>query len=136
MYKDIMVAVDLKHLDTLEKSLQVAGDLAKHYDAVVHYVSVGASYPTLGHKPHEFAGKLQAFAEGEAEKFGVTAKSHPISSIDPTVELDSMLIKAIDDTDSDLVIMGSHRPGLAEYFFASNAGYVASHARASVMVVR
>ena len=36
----------------------------------------------------------------------------------------------------DLIVMASHVPGVAEYVFASNAGYLASHADLSVLVVR
>ena len=136
MYRNIMVAVDLGHLDALEKSLKTAGDMARHFGASVTYVSVGATYPTVGHNPHDFAQKLRTFAEREAATYEISTRSHPMDSADPPAELDGLLLEAIEATDADLVIMGSHRPGLAEYFFSSNAGYVATHAPVSVMVVR
>ena len=136
MHKNIMVAVDLAHLEPLEKSLQTAADLAKYYDATLTYVSIGSTFPTTGHNPHEFDARLQKFAGEQAEKHGIKTNSHAIGSTDPAAELDHLLLQAITDTHSELVVMGSHQPGLAEYFFSSNAGYVASHAKVSVMVVR
>ena len=43
---------------------------------------------------------------------------------------------AIEETESDLVVVASHIPGFPEYLFASNAGYLAMHATVSVFVIR
>ena len=45
-------------------------------------------------------------------------------------------VKAVEDTGADLVIMASHKPGLAEYFWPSNGGKLASHSGVSVLLVR
>lgn len=55
---------------------------------------------------------------------------------DVAVDLGNVLIKAAEDMGVDLIVMASHIPGLLEHIFASNAGYVASHAKCSVYVVR
>lgn len=39
-------------------------------------------------------------------------------------------------TGSDLIVMGSHRPGVRTYVLGSNAGHVVRYARCSVLVVR
>ena len=137
MYKKIMVPFDLAHLDRLDKALTTAADLAMHYNAALHYVGVTASQPgSVAHNPAEYAEKLNAFAKEEAAKRGLEATSQAYTSHDPAVDLDDTLMKAVADSGSDLVVMASHLPGAGEYIFASNAGYLASHAGISVFVVR
>lgn len=137
MYSRIMVPVDLAHLERLEKALATAADLALHYRIPVCYVGVTA--PVAGpvaHNPEEYARKLTQFGTAEAAKRGVDATTRPYTSHDPAVDLDDVLMRAVEETRADLVVMASHVPGLAEHIFASNAGYLASHAGVSVFVVR
>lgn len=137
MYNQILVPVDLDHVEALDKALATAAYMANCFEAPVIYVSVTVSQPSsVAHNPHEFAEKLRVFAQSQAEKYRIHATSSSLISHDPAVDLDQTLIKAIEETGADLVVMGSHQPGLADHFFASNAGYVASHAKVSVMVVR
>ncbi len=63
MYKQILVPVDLTHVDQLGKALKTAADLSRHYDAPVCYVGVTSEAPSpVAHNPKEFAQKLEAFA--------------------------------------------------------------------------
>ena len=137
MFQRILAPVDLAHLGTLERALKVTAEEAKHHGAPVTYVSVTAAAPgPLAHNPDEFREKLEAFARGQAESHGIDATAHAVFSHDPTTDVDDALMKAIDDVGADLVIMASHKPGLAEYFWPSNGGKIASHSDASVFVVR
>jgi nucleotide-binding universal stress UspA family protein len=137
MYKKIMVPVDLAHADRLDKALTTAADLAKHYGAALHYVGVTSPQPgPVAHNPTEYAEKLDAFAQSEAKKRGLEASCQAYTSHDPAVDLDDTLMKAVEESGSDLVVMASHLPGLSEHIFASNAGYLASHAGISVFVIR
>ncbi len=137
MFSKIMVPVDLGHLETLAPALEEAGRLAAWHGAALCYVGVTAATPgPLGHTPKEFAARLDAFAAGEGARCGRPASGHAIISHDPAVDLNHRLIDAIRETGADLVVMGSHRPGWAEHIFSSHAGYVASHAPISVMVIR
>lgn len=138
MYKKIMVPVDLQHVERLDKALTTAADLANHYRIPLCYVGVSAAAPgSLAHNPHEFEEKMKTFGDEQAARFGLTDHStQTCISHDPTVDLDATLLRAIEETGSDLVVMASHVPGLAEHLFASNAGYVAMHSKASVLVIR
>ncbi len=137
MYKKIMVPVDLEHSDSLGKALDTASDLAKHYGIPVCYVGVTAETPTpVAHTPKEFAQKLKAFADEQAKRHGQEIDAVAYPSHDPTIDLDDTLLKAIEETGADLVVMASHVPGFPEHIFASNAAAVASHAEVSVFVVR
>mgnify|MGYP000504204138 CR=1 FL=1 len=137
MYKKIMVPVDLAHADRLDKALTTAADLSRHYKIPVCYVGITATTPgPVAHTPQEFQSKLDAFARDEATKRGIDASSLTKISHDPSVDLDETLISALNETGADLVVMASHVPGVPEHIFASNAGYLASHAPVSVLVVR
>jgi len=137
MFSKIMVPVDLVHKDTLQKALDVAGDMAKLYGASIDVVSVGGELPgQLGHSPREFGDQLQGFADELREKYGVTVKADPLMAHDPAVETTSELLKGIEKIGADLVIMASHEPGFFEHIFSSHGGYIAQHAKVSVFVVR
>ncbi|GAA3551519.1 universal stress protein [Zobellella aerophila] len=138
MYKQIMIPVDLTHIERLEKALQTGADLAKLYGIPVCYIGVSASAPSaVAHNPAEFTAKMQKFGKEQAEKYGLEqVSSTAYISHDPAVDLDKTLLKAAKESGADLVVMASHVPGLAEHLFASNAGYFAAHSDASVLVVR
>ena len=40
------------------------------------------------------------------------------------------------EAETDLIVLGSHRPSMATYFLGSNAKTVARHAKCSVLIVR
>lgn len=137
MFTRIMVPVDLRHLDKLKRALDVSAQLSKANNAPIVYVAVTSNTPSeLAHNPAEFAAKVRQFANDTASAYGIESDIHVIASHDPTTDVDDALLRAVRDTGSDLVVMASHKPGLAEYFWPSNGGKVASHSDASVLVVR
>jgi len=137
MYRQIMVPVDLAHEATLAHALAVAADLARHWGAGITYVGVTSPVPgTFAHNPGEFARKLADFATAQGAALGIETRAHPAIAHDPTTEVDDALLRAVDETGADLVVMQSHIPGLVDYVWPSNGGKIAAHARASVMVVR
>ena len=137
MYKKIMVPVDLRHTEKLDKALATAADLSKHYGAPAQMVAVTASTPSsVAHSPEEFAAKLADYAVAQSTRLGVDFGAHAITSPDPAVDLDDKLGREAHDIGADLIVMASHVPGFAEHLFSSNAGYLASHTDISVFVVR
>jgi nucleotide-binding universal stress UspA family protein len=137
MYKKIMVPVDLRHTEKLDKALATAADLSKHYKAPAQMVAVTASAPSsVAHNPEEFATRLADYAVAQSAKYGVDFGAHAITSPDPAVDLDDKLGREAHDIGADLIVMASHVPGFAEHLFSSNAGYLASHTDISVFVVR
>ena len=137
MYSNIMIPVDLRHIDQMEKALTVAVDIANLYGAKAHIVGVTASSPTeVARTPAKFAEKLAAFAAERSKAFGITFTPHSEIGHDVAVDLDDVLARSAEAIGIDLIVMASHVPGFAEHLFASNAGYLASHASMSVLVVR
>jgi len=139
MYQNILVPVDLAHLDQMAKTLNTAIDIAKHYGARLCYVTVTNSTPgAAAHNPKELANKLQAFAEEQGKSHGIQTYAKVLVSVDTAVELDDKLLGAIKDTSTDLVVMASHPPGIGDalHLLRSNAAEIVKHSKISVFVVR
>ena len=137
MFSRIVVPVDLAHSDHLAKALDTATDLARHYGATLTYVSVTAETPTsVAHNPKEFGEKLAEFARRRSEADGVKIDTKAYTATDPTIDIDSRLLRAAEEANADLVVIASHKPGLADYFWGSHGGHLAGHATISVFVVR
>ncbi len=137
MFQTLMIPVDLAHAEHLTKALKAAADLSKTYDSEAYLVGVTQSGPTeVASNPKQYAERLATFAADQSNAHGVTFRSHSEISHDPAIDLDTVLQRAAEDLGVDLIVMASHVPGFAERVFASNAGYLASHSRVSVFVVR
>ena len=137
MTKSIMVPVDLAHKQALQKSIDIAGNLAKADKASLTLVGLTDSPPSeVAHNPKEYDEKLQEFAAEVSRNIGHPVSAQSIVDVDVPADLGVVLIKAAENMGADLIVMASHEPGILEYFLSSNAGYVASHAQCSVYVVR
>lgn len=137
MFEKIMIPVDLVHLDRLNRCFEIAATLARADSAEVVCVGIldnPLSSPTRDSRDQ--MARLEAFASEFGSSTGVKATAFPVFSGDPEIELGSALLKAIDDTGSDAVVVASHISGWGKHIFRSNAGYVACHAAVSVFVVR
>lgn len=137
MYQTIIVPIDLGHVDRLGKALDTAADLARHYDARVCYVGVTATAPDdVAHSPKQFADALKTFADQQAEAHGIKAEAKAFTTSDPAVELDETLVRAIEDLRADLVVMGSHHPGIWQNIISHHGATLAAHADVSLFIVR
>lgn len=137
MYHKIMVPVDLRHTDTLGKAIRTAADLAKASDASVTFVGITTQQPSsVAHTPEEYETKLAGFAAEQGKAVGIEIGHLAKVSHDPAIDKDDLLEEIVEGNGFDLVVMASHVPGFAERIFASNAGYLASHSKVSVFIVR
>ena len=137
MFKNIMVPVDLAHLETLEPALSVVADMAKQYDEKITYVGVTANTPTsIARTPQEYEQKLDAFAQDRHKVHGQPVSIKVYSSTDPVANVDDLLVKAIDETGADLVMMATHLPRHLDIVMPSHGGKVATHTDASVFLLR
>lgn len=137
MFTKIMVPVDLRHVDQMDKALVVASDMVKERGAEAVLVGVTQSSPTeVAPSPEAFEQKLAAFAADRSAALGATFSSRAEISHDVAVDLDMALGRAAEAIGADLIVMASHKPGLAEYVLASNASYLAAHSPLSVFIVR
>ncbi|TCO77166.1 universal stress protein [Chromatocurvus halotolerans] len=137
MYQRIGVPVDLEHPETLAKAMATASTLASAFGASLHLVAVTSPSPgAVARNPQAFAERLTAYADECSARHGVIFTPHVRVCDDPAVELDRTLSAAFHQLEVDLLVVASHVPGLRDYVFASNAGWLASHTDLSVFVVR
>ena len=139
MYQKIMVPVDLKYIEKLEKTLDLAADLAKLHGATVHYVTVAGRVPNrAARSPEELESNLEAFAREQGESRGISTSSKTMHSTDVTIELDDKLVQAQKDIGADLVVMASHIPGVSDrlHLISSNASDLARKIDCSIFIVR
>lgn len=132
-----MVPLDLVHRDTISKAVDLACNMAREHNAEIHFVSVTGELPNeVASSSGEYGQVLEEFSEHKAKQYGVTTHALNLHSADPTAEVNSRLLDAVDSTGADLVIMASHVPGIMDHIFGTHGGHMASHAKVSVFVVR
>ena len=137
MYSNILVPVDLTQPETLDKAIDTAAALARHAGARLHMLGVTTTQPSsVAHTPEEYAEKLAAFARDKSEQEGATFEPEAVTSHDPAVDIDDIIMNQCKKLDIDLVVMASHVPGFGDHLFSSRAGWLASHSTISVFVVR
>ena len=138
MFNRLLVPLDGSHLaesvipavNFLQQKLAVSVSL-------VHIVEKNA--PTEIHGQHHLAN------EEEAETYlkEIAQKSFPTSAKVNfhvhTAEIENVaksITDHVEELDSDLIVIGAHRPELRDYLLGPNAGRVVRHAKQSVLVVR
>ncbi len=139
MFKKIMVPVALRHVDRMTRTLTVATDLARQYQASITFVGVAGKVPNaIARSPEQFASALAAFAREQGTQAGIDTDSLALLSNDPAAELDARLLKAVETTQADLVVMGSHPPGVADtlHLIGSHSASLVRKSNVSVCVVR
>ncbi|PVH27305.1 hypothetical protein [Pararhodobacter oceanensis] len=86
--------------------------------------------------PPVLCASIAACADKCTAATGITFTAHAKTSHDLSVDLDDILQNAATEIGAYLIVMASRLPKFPEHIFASNAGYLALHASASVFVVQ
>jgi nucleotide-binding universal stress UspA family protein len=139
MFERIMVPVVLDHVDRMARTLEVVAQLARQFDTPVTFVAVSGKVPSAVAKtPEGFAEQLDLFARDQAGQHGIRTDALTMISNDPGVELEKLLLEAVGTCGADLVVIGSHRPGVADalHLIGSHSAWLVRHSDASVFVVR
>lgn len=141
MFRDILVPLDLGDPKIWEKALETAVTLARTYGARLRLMTVLPDYgmPVVGQFfPPDHSEKLRAKAREELRAIARRAVPEGIA-VDVTVSQGSIwreIVREAKEREVDLIVMGSHRPGVGDYVLGANATRVAQRASASVMIVR
>ena len=137
MFKKILVPVDLAHAEKLGKALQAAGGLARLYNAEICFAGVTPTTPSeVAPNPGDYAGRLEEFTRAQGDVLGVPVSCRTIVDTDPAVQMNRALEHAITETGTDLVVMATHLPNVADYVFSGHGAHIAAHSEASVMLIR
>jgi nucleotide-binding universal stress UspA family protein len=140
MYKRIILAVDLADPVAAPKGLVQALELAKGGGGQLRLVNV---QPVI---PATFMEYVPADFDSEQAKRAKEALDAIVARIDLPAERKSAaaraggiyheLLQEAADWNADLIVVGSHRPVMADYLLGSNAKTIVRHAQCSVLVVR
>ena len=140
MPKKILVAVDLEDVTLTEMMLRTASEMAGLHDAQVTLVYVGAELPpdVAIHLPGDFQHRMSTDLANQlnklAETLNLPSGAAQVSVRHGPIYREILAQAKADDT--DLIIIGCHKPDAADFLLGSNAAKVSRHANCSVYVVR
>jgi len=141
MTKRILVAVDLTHPETEVALLKRAAGLAEFYGATLSVVTVVPDYGMSIVGSFFKDGTMQAALEAANEQLHKfvddTLPGH--GKVQHIVEVGNVyekILESIKVAKADLVVVGAHKPGLADHLQGPNSARIARYGKCSVLVVR
>ena len=140
MFKNVVVAVDLDHADQAKHILHTAATIVAGQNAKIHLLNVvpAAAVVVSQYLPESY--EQMAGHSVEKELADIAASSgFDEGSVDVTVRFGVIyreILALAEKTNADLIVTGSHEPGVADYLIGSNSARVMRHAPCSVFVVR
>lgn len=139
MFNEILVPVDLAHIEISSAMIDKAKKIAEQNNARLVLLNVIPDIPTFAaaHVPLEAyqdiltnaqidLDRLIAFHQLPSTTVARVKQGHPARTI----------VRAADEMKADLIVIASHQPGLSDYLLGSVAGRVVRHAHCSVLVLR
>ncbi len=143
MTKNIIVLIDLEDENSWRKALPTAIDHAKHIGARLQALTIvpdgiyrmSAVAQII---PEDYERQLADEAKGRLAEL---LQEHAVEGVDvePVVRQGSVYKEALNfarDVGAELIVMGAHQPGMADYLLGSNASQIVRHAKCSVWVIR
>ena len=142
MFNTVLLTVDLNAKASWEKALPQAIELVRASKGKLHIISVVPDMGTPlveGFFPEDFEKKAVAMASKALDEL-VTAEVPEDVAVKQHLafgKIHRKVLKAIEDTKCDLVVMASHKPDrVREFLVGSNADRVVRRSPVSVLVVR
>ncbi len=142
MFKTVLLTVDLNAEASWVKALPQAVELVKASKGELHIMSVVPDFGSAmveGFFPEDFEEKALAKAELALEKLIAEHVPKTVKAIPHIAygRIHRKVLKAIEKTQCDLVVMASHAPDrVREFLVGSNADRVVRRSPVSVLVVR
>lgn len=140
MYKSILVPVDLAEADMAQPAIDAAVSFAEASTGTVRLVYVRSLVPItyMEFVPADFDSEQQSDAEA---KLAAIAAAIPLPEerVSAKVLVGSVhgeVLAEADASGADLIVIGSHEPGMLAYVIGSNASAIVRRAKCSVLVVR
>lgn len=141
MYNSILLPIDLNEKSSWVKSIPVAIDMAKTYGASILVMTVIPDYGKSivgSYFPSDFSAKALDDTVVALDK--LVADNFPpevnVSSVAKHGTVYKEVLDVADSTNTDLIVLTSHRPERRDYLLGPNAARVVRHANQSVFVVR
>lgn len=139
MTRKVLIPIDVNHADRTDAMMSQVAQIVGQSDTKFVLLNVVPEIPayvaaqlpeTVAHVAQKDA---QTFLELVADNYDVRSKS--------TIKVvqgnpGHQILQTAKDENANLIVIGSHHPGLADYLIGSTAARVVRHANCSVLVVR
>lgn len=140
MFKKILVPIDLTETEMTKHAVETATALAKAFDSNLRIVNVQSLIPIayVDYVKEDFDVEITRGLEKELAAI-VAGIDIPPERISTALLFGPVYQKALAEAVSwsaDVVVVGSHRPGMDRFLIFSDAGAIVSHAQCTVIVVR
>jgi Universal stress protein UspA and related nucleotide-binding proteins len=141
MYKNILLAIDVAHLDSQTKAVKTAVDMAKAFGATIHVLTVVPDFGmsiVSGFFPKDHVRR--AMEEANTALHAYTKENIPAEvrhrHIVDHGTIYEVILRYARELNIDLIVISAARPKIDDYFLGPNAARVVRHADATVVVVR
>ncbi len=136
MYKTILVPIDLAHLEKGKPMIGIALHIGDE-DARIILVNVMEEIPGYAalELPQNLLVDAHKHAEEKLKAIAVAAGIKPDYAV-LSGSAHNAILQIAEEQNVDLIIVGSHKPGLQDYFLGSTAARVVRHAKCTVLVSR
>jgi len=136
MFSTILVPVDLAHPDWAKNALcHVDGVDDDNIRIILLYVVEDLPSYVTGQLPEHVLLESRDKQLSKLEAFAREAGSNVVAEIRNGSPA-ATILKVAEQKEADLIVIGSHQPGLKDYFLGSTASRVVRHAKCSVLVSR
>ena len=140
MVETILVAVDLEDKALTDRMLVVTSDFARLKEAQVTLVYVETDVPPAAaiQLPDDYRASTSSTVSKQLGR-PVGKLKLPTGAVKVAVRFGSIyreILAQAEADKSDLIVVGCHKPGLADFLLGPNAARVVRHASCSVFVVR
>ncbi|MEM7426782.1 MAG: universal stress protein [Pseudomonadota bacterium] len=135
MYKNILVPVDLADIERGKASLDLAKAIGGD-DCKITILNVAERIPAYieAELPQDLREKTILNARTAVEDLASAAGG--CAAQIKTGRSYNVILSTAEEMGADLIIIGSHRPGLQDYLLGSTAARVVRHSKCSVLVSR
>lgn len=135
MHKTVLIPVSLDHESLVPRKLALARRLLEHGGRIV-LLTVLENVPG-------FVTEFVTVKEKNSITARIQERLRAVADDDPAVSCEIVtgkpgveIARYADDHGVDLIVLGSHSPGMQDYFLGSTASRVARRAPCSVLIVR
>lgn len=136
MYKNILIPVDMANTEKAEEMIAVAQQLSNDSTKII---LLNVIYSIPAYTPVDLTSDYFEISrtEAKASLSKIASKSkNPVEVEIQVGDAHHVILETAKEKNVDLIIVGSHRPGLSDYLLGSTAARVVRHAQCPVFVLR
>jgi universal stress protein F len=140
MFEKILIPIDLNEAAMIKPATDAAKTLGQISNGALRLVSVQSLVPIdfLDYVSQDFDSQIRRGLEQEIATVAAEL-DYPAARVSTVVLFGPVHHKVLAEAEqwgADVIIVGSHRPGMDRFLIGSTASAIVQHAKCSVLVVR